>query len=123
ATKSVRSVDILKRIHQSNSVFQGFMTYTLEEALWLRSLGLKDFLMGYPTTDKKSLHTLAQNPDGIVLMVDRTEHLDLLESIAREHQSSFEICVDLDLSMDLPGVRFGVYRSQVHEKKSLLAFL
>lgn len=123
ATKSVRSVEILKRIHQSNSVFQGYMTYTLEESLWLRDLGLKDILMGYPTTDKASLTKLAKNPGEIVLMVDRTEHLDLLEEIAKTNKSHFDICVDLDLSMDLPGVRFGVYRSNLHDEKSLEAFL
>ena len=123
ATKSVRSVEILKRIHNSNPVFQGYMTYTLEESLWLRELGLKDILMGYPTMDKPSLITLAKKPGEIVLMVDRIEHLDFLEAIAKEQKSHFEICLDMDLSMDLPGVRFGVYRSHLHEEKSLKAFL
>ncbi len=123
ATKSIRSVEILKKIHASNPVFQGFMTYTLEESLWLKSLGLKDLLMGYPTTDRASLNKLAEDPSEIILMVDRAEHLDLLEEIGKEKQATFEICVDLDLSMDLPGVRFGVYRSNLHEAKHLKKFL
>jgi D-serine deaminase-like pyridoxal phosphate-dependent protein len=123
ATKSIRSVEILKKIHASNPVFQGFMTYTLEESLWLKSLGLKDLLIGYPTTDRSSLNKLAEDPSEIVLMVDRIEHLDLLEEIAAAKKTTFEICVDLDLSLDLPGVRFGVYRSQLHETKHLIHFL
>ncbi len=123
ATKSIRSVEILKKIHASNPVFQGFMTYTLEESLWLRSLGLKDLLIGYPTTDLASLNKLAEDPREIVLMVDRIEHLDLLEEIASAKKTVFEVCVDLDLSMDLPGVRFGVYRSNLHEEKHLRNFL
>jgi D-serine deaminase-like pyridoxal phosphate-dependent protein len=123
ATKSVRSLDVLKKITASNPVFQGIMTYTLEEALWLREEGFDDILMGYPTWDKKSLEILADKPAGIVLMVDRIEHLDLLEEVAKSKFSTFEICLDLDLSMDLPKVRFGVYRSSLQDEKSLKAFL
>lgn len=123
ATKSIRSVEILKKIQASHSVFQGHMTYTLEESLWLKSQGLKDILIGYPTTDRKSLIKLAEDPTEIILMVDRPEHLDLLEEIAAAKNSTFEICVDLDLSLDLPGVRFGVYRSQLHDEKDLTKFL
>lgn len=123
ATKSIRSVEVLKKIFAANTCFEGLMTYTLEESLWLRSLGFKDILMGYPTTDKKNLEKLAEKPSEIILMVDKLEHLNLLEEIAKKKNSYFEICVDLDLSMDLPGVRFGVYRSDIHEEKSLRSFL
>ena len=123
ATKSIRSIEVLKKILASHKVFQGLMTYTLEESLWLKSLGLKDILIGYPTTDRTSLNKLAEDPSEIILMVDRPEHLDLLEEIAAAKKTTFEICVDLDLSLDLPGVRFGVYRSQLHEEKHLIQFL
>ncbi len=123
ATKSIRSVEILKKISDSHAVFQGYMTYTLEESLWLKSLGLKDILLGYPTTDRASLIKLAEEPSEIILMVDRKEHLDLLQEIAAAKDIVFEVCVDLDMSLDLPGVRFGVYRSQLHDEKQLRKFL
>lgn len=123
ATKSIRSLNLLRRIQDSSPLFHGFMSFTLEESLWLREQGLKDILLGYPTVDRSSLEILAKNPGEIVLMVDRVEHLDFLEEIARIHHSSFEICLDMDLSLDLPGVRFGVYRSHIHEEKSLIDFL
>ncbi len=123
ATKSIRSVEILKYILQSNSIFQGLMTYSLEEALWLRSLGFKDILMGYPTWDRNQLIDLAKNPSDIILMVDRIEHLELLEDLAQRHQCHFSICVDIDLSMDLPGLRFGVYRSKIHTPTAVKKFL
>lgn len=123
ATKSIRSVEVLKRIHDSHPVFQGYMTYTLAESLWLKSLGFKDILIGYPTVDKVGLNELAKNPGEITLMVDRPEHLDLLEEIGQAFQSSFDICIDLDLSMDLPGVRFGVFRSHLQGEKELELFL
>ena len=123
ATKSIRSPEVLKLIHESDTVFQGYMTYTLEEALWLRSLGFKDILMGYPTADKKALAELANNPGEIVLMVDRLEHIEMLEDIALQMNSTFDFCIDLDLSMDLPGVRFGVYRSHIQGESELRQFL
>ena len=123
ATKSVRCLDLLKKIHDSNPIFQGYMAYTLEEALWLRANGLKDILMGYPSMDRQRLEELAENPGEIVLMVDRLEHLNLLEEVAQKKSGTFEICLDIDLSMDLPGLRFGVYRSHVQNNETLKKFL
>lgn len=123
ATKSIRSIEVLKLIHDSNPLFQGYMTYTLEESLWLRSRGLKDILIGYPTVDRVGLIELAKNPGQITLMVDRPEHLEILEEIAAAYNSSFNLCIDLDLSMDLPGVRFGVYRSSLQDKNKMMEFL
>lgn len=123
ATKSLRSKPVLKKILAHHSVFQGLMTFDLREALWLREEGFHDILMGYPTTDKTSLKELAKNPSGIVLMVDLVEHLEMLEEIARNASSHFEICVDVDMSMDLPGVRFGVYRSKINSEAHLKTFL
>lgn len=121
ATKSIRSVEILRMILAYSPTFQGLMTYTLEEALWLRELGFKDILMGYPTTDNKSLEILARDPQGITLMVDLPEHLDHLSTFSPV--GKFSVCIDLDLSMDLPGLRFGVHRSAVGNKISLLKLL
>lgn len=123
ATKSVRSVEVIKKILAASPRFQGLMTYTLEESLWLSQLGFKDILIGYPTVDIPSLETLAKNPQDITLMVDRTEHLDMLEAIAKKYDSHYNICIDVDLSMDLPGVRFGVYRSAIQQKEELNKFL
>jgi D-serine deaminase-like pyridoxal phosphate-dependent protein len=123
ATKSIRSVEILKYIQDCSPNFQGLMTYSLEEALWLKSLGFKDILMGYPTWDKNSLSELAKDPRHITLMVDRIEHLELLENIAKNYHTHFSICVDIDLSMDLPGLRFGVYRSKINTQSAVKKFL
>lgn len=121
ATKSVRSVEVLRRILSSSTIFQGPMTYTLDEALWLRELGFKDILMGYPTTDSKALARLAQDPSEITLMVDLPEHLEFLESFSPREK--FSVCLDVDLSMDLPGVRFGVYRSHLTDRETLWPLL
>ncbi len=123
ATKSIRSSEILKKILNHSPLFQGLMTFTLEESLWLRDLGFKDILLGYPSVDTIQLEKLALSPQEITLMTDRPEHLEMLEQIAKKNQSYFSICVDFDLSMDLPGLRFGVYRSWIHNEKRLHTFL
>jgi D-serine deaminase-like pyridoxal phosphate-dependent protein len=117
ATKSVRSVEILKRTFAGSKKFKGLMTYSLREALWLRAQGFDDILMGYPTLDREALSELADDPEGIVLMVDLPEHIDMLESVYSKKK--FKICLDVDLSMDLPGVRFGVYRSAIGGPRDL----
>jgi D-serine deaminase-like pyridoxal phosphate-dependent protein len=123
ATKSLRSKDVLKKILEHDSIFQGLMTYDLREALWLRSQGFQDILMGYPSVDVNSLKILAENPQGITLMVDLPEHLKLIQKLASEKNSIINVCVDIDMSYDLPGLRFGVYRSSIHRAEHLKNFL
>lgn len=123
ATKSVRSRKILEKILKSDSVFQGLMTYDLREALWLRDEGFKDILMGYPTMDLEALKLLAKDSSEITLMVDLPEHLNAISEAARLTNKEINVCVDIDLSMDLPFVRFGVFRSRITKKSRLEEFV
>jgi D-serine deaminase-like pyridoxal phosphate-dependent protein len=123
ATKSLRSPAIFRRILASSPQFQGLMCFDLEEALWLRSQGLTDLLLGYPSLRPEALKKLAQDPSEIVLMVDSLEHLEYLAQQMPHIEPPVEICVDIDLSMDLPGLRFGVYRSPIQTLSQLEAFL
>lgn len=123
ATKSLRSLEVINYIQKKSSQFQGLMTFTLPEALWLKKKGHKDLLMGYPTMDLPALETLAQEPSEIILMVDLPEHLKFLNSIAEKFGTIFDVCLDLDLSMDLPGLRFGVFRSSIQNTDQVNNFL
>lgn len=126
ATKSIRSRALLEELTNASPQICGLMTFTLAESLWLRSKGFTDILLGYPTWDHDALETLAQDPKGITLMIDRLEHLTLLDQYARRFNTQFNLCLDVDLSLDLPGLRFGVFRSSVQEKSDLqemIAFL
>ena len=100
ATKSVRSVEIMKYIASKIHNFFGWMTYSTEEALWLRDLGFTNLLVGYPKWDKQSLHEIAQNSEHITLMIDDLNHLHEL-SAYRHQNSCFNICLDIDLSLNL----------------------
>ena len=123
ATKSIRSRHVLKDILNSDPIFQGLMTYDIREAIWLRDEGFKDILMGYPTMDVSGVRELLKNPLDITLMVDLPEHLEFLEREAVIAGKKISICIDIDLSMDLPGIRFGVYRSALNSTERLKNFL
>ena len=47
ASKSLRSVAVIRRILESNPCFQGIMCYTTREAVYLASQGFDDLLVGY----------------------------------------------------------------------------
>jgi D-serine deaminase-like pyridoxal phosphate-dependent protein len=115
ATKSVRCRPLLEAIARRDERFRGLMTFTLAESLWL---GEQDTLLAYPTTDRKSL---AQMTDpGPVLMVDSTEHLDLIESAT---SVPVRVCIEVDLSYPLAGgrVKIGVKRSPIRAPDEALA--
>lgn len=123
ATKSIRCKSILKKILDIDPIFHGLMTYDLREALWLRDQGFKNILMGYPTLDKSYLQEIAKNPSEIILMVDRSEHLKTIRDAAKETKKTINICVDIDLSLDLPGIRFGVFRSSLRDQSRMSSFI
>ncbi len=59
ATKSIRSLDLIGRALDRDERYQGLMTFTLPETLWLADQGFTDLLLAYPTTDLEALRELA----------------------------------------------------------------
>ena len=87
ASKSVRCRPLLDRLLDLDRGFQGLLTFTLPETLWLWEQGMRDLVLAYPTADRPSLTRLArltaEAPDEApVVMVDSVEHLDLIEESA-----------------------------------------
>ena len=75
ASKSIRSRPVLARLLDLDPGFQGALTFTLPETIWLWEQGLRDLVVAYPTTDRACLTRLAritaENPDEApVVMVD-----------------------------------------------------
>ena len=107
ATKSVRCRPLLGAILARDG-FEGLMTFTLPEALWLHEHGLRDLLMAYPTADRDALERLPAQ-GGPILMVDSAEQLDLIGG------RPARVCIELDLSYWLLGgrIRIGAKRSPV----------
>src|SRR4051812_5074030 len=55
ASKSVRCTYVLKKILESNPVYQGIMSFSGREALFLLGQGFDDILLGYPIVNKEEI--------------------------------------------------------------------
>lgn len=116
ASKSIRSVEVLRRIVGSDDVFQGVMCYTAKEASFLIKNGFDDLLLGYPVWNKDEITNLLEASERgrtIVFMVDSIQHVDHMEQIATSIGIEASVCLDIDMSANYPGLHFGVWRSPV----------
>jgi D-serine deaminase-like pyridoxal phosphate-dependent protein len=119
ASKSVRCRTLLRRV-LARPGWRGVLAYTLAEANWLVAGGTTDdAVVAYPTADRTALARLAADPrlaESITLMIDSTEHLDLVDSVVPPgHRPALRVCLDLDASWrPAPGVHVGVRRSPLH---------
>lgn len=116
ASKSVRCVFTLKRILAANPIYKGIMCFTGNEALFLIEQGFDDLLLGYPIANKKEIFDICsatKNGKRIVLMIDSTEQLQIINEIAKQVGTIQPVCIDIDMSTDFPGIHFGVMRSPI----------
>jgi D-serine deaminase-like pyridoxal phosphate-dependent protein len=121
ASKSVRSIAVLRRIFNLDPGFRGVLAYTLPEALWLARQGFEDIVVAYPTVDPDALVELveaaAEDPARApVPMVDCPPHLDLIEAAIHGGARQVRVCLDLDLGWWPAGgklARIGPKRSPV----------
>ncbi len=103
ASKSVRSLPVLRRLFDLDERFSGILSFTLPEALHLARQGHEDIFVGYPTADRKALADLAvlaaERPDTHpALIVDEPAHLDLIESAAGRGSAPIRVAIDIDPS-------------------------
>jgi D-serine deaminase-like pyridoxal phosphate-dependent protein len=116
ATKSLRCRPLIASALENDPGFRGLMTFTLAETLWLWELGFEDLLLAYPTADRQELARLAaiDGPARPVVVVDSTEHLDLIESAANGG-APIRVCIEIDLSFWTAGgrVKIGTKRSPI----------
>ncbi|MTV24293.1 amino acid deaminase/aldolase [Nitriliruptoraceae bacterium ZYF776] len=116
ASKSVRCTPLLRRLFAHDDRFRGLLCFTAPEALWLAERGFDDLVVAYPTVEPTHLRAVADAVaagHAITLMVDSPAHVDHLEAVLGEVAVPVPVAIDLDLSWDLPGLRFGVLRSPV----------
>jgi D-serine deaminase-like pyridoxal phosphate-dependent protein len=124
ASKSVRVPALLQRILKHSSVYQGLMCYSPREAVFLAQQGFDDLLMGYPAWNELDILPIIdelKKGKTIILMIDRPEHITHLDRIGRREGVRIPICMDMDMSSDLPGLHFGVWRSSVFGEKEAVA--
>ncbi len=123
ASKSLRSVPIMKKILAANNQFQGIMCFSPREVLFLIEQGFNDLLLGYPVYDERALHEislLTKQGHIITCMVDCEDHITYLEKIAEKSKGCFRVCLDIDMSSRFLKFHFGVKRSPVKDVQSAL---
>ena len=125
ASKSIRCRWVVEHVLARHDRFRGVLALTLPEALWLHDHGQRDVVVGYPTVDRAAVATAAEraDDDGPVLMVDSTDHLDLVEAAAPAGAPPVPVCLDLEAGLHLLGgrVRVGPKRSPVHDEDDAVA--
>ncbi len=116
ASKSLRSVAVLRRILSTDPGIQGIMCYTAREAAYLARQGFNDLLIGYPCWHEQDIAAVAQATLAgtiITLMVDSIAQVEQIERVAERHQVRLPLCLDLDMSLLVPGLHFGAWRSPI----------
>lgn len=120
ASKSLRSVAALRRALDHDG-FQGILSYSVPEAILLAREGFDDIVVAYPCVNTAALRELAADQhlrETITVMVDCTEHLELIEAAA-QGAGPVRVAIDLDCTLHLPGAVIGPRRSPVREAEQV----
>ena len=126
ASKSVRCVHILDYILQSGPQFQGIMSFSGMEAIFLSKKGFDDILVAYPVINPLEINEICDEIESgkkINLIIDKIDHVHLLAKIGRERGVTIPISIDIDMSVDFPGLHFGVWRSSIRKPVNLQSIL
>jgi D-serine deaminase-like pyridoxal phosphate-dependent protein len=102
ASKSVRSVALLRRIFELDPGFRGVLSFTVPEALFLSEQGFDDLVVAYPSVDRGAIGAVARvaaedASRAPVLMVDDRPHLDLIEGTIGAGPAQVRVCLDIDV--------------------------
>ena len=126
ASKSVRSIEVLKIILDSDDIFKGILSYSLREALFLHSKGFTDIVVAYPEINKNDLERFCTELHSqlidITLMVDSIDQVKIINEISSAHSVTVKISLDIDLSTKFGVLHFGVRRSPINNVKSARFF-
>ena len=114
ASKSLRCRALIERV-LAHPGCQGVMCFTAAEAVHLSDT-LDDLLVAYPTVERTEIEPVLERIGAgrtIVLTVDDIEQLEVLGAMARKAKLVLPLCLDVDMSLPLPGLHFGVRRSPI----------
>ena len=123
ASKSVRCRALMER-----AGLEGVLAFTLPEALWLHSHGVRNLVVAYPTANRRALRALASDVEAaqdITIMVDDASQLDLVDRVAPPaSRPPLRVCLDLAASWrPLSGrLRVGARRSPLHGPRQAADF-
>ena len=126
ASKSVRCRALLERVLRLDG-FQGVMSFTLAESIWLARAGFDDILLAYPSADRAGYAELAADPKlagAITVLLDDPAQLDLVDTARAGGGEEIRVCLELDTALQLLGgrIRIGARRSPLRTPEALAAF-
>lgn len=125
-SKSIRCEPLVNRILESSDIYQGFLTYTVEETKFLADKGHDDFIVAYPTvqaSDIGLLTRLARDGKSVSVMVDSIKHLTVLSAAGEAEGLTLSACMEVDLSYRPLGtdrIHLGLRRSPIRTPKAAL---
>ena len=122
ATKSIRSIPLLRYLNEKLSNVSGLMTFTASETCYLLENGFDHLLLGYPVLEEKSvleLYNYIKKGYDVCFMVDDIRQAKWLNTLAKRSNVSVGICIDINLSIELPFIYFGTRRSAITNLKDL----
>ena len=126
ASKSVRCVDVLRRVLATDG-WQGVLAFTPAEACHLADAGIDDLLVAYPSADRAALREVARRvaagrSERVVLMVDSVEGAAVVSEAGRSAGVRMPVAIDVDTSWrPAPGVVAGALRSPVRTPEQATA--
>ena len=127
ASKSVRCRSLQERVLACDG-FEGTLSFTLLEALWLVEHGFDDIVVAYPTADRDALKRLAElcrerDDLRLAVMVDSIDHLDFIDGVTGPRTGDIQVCIDVDAGWWLLGgrVKIGAKRSPLHTVEQVVA--
>lgn len=123
ATKSIRCLEVLRRVLALSERFQGFLCFSAREALFLAEEGLDDFLIGYPffqAAEQEAFRALALRGKKAVAIVDSFEAAEALHYTFRGTDMRAQIALEVDVSSDWGWLYFGVRRSPLRSVEEVL---
>jgi D-serine deaminase-like pyridoxal phosphate-dependent protein len=120
-SKSVRSVDVLRRILETSDRFEGVMAFRADEAAFLSERGFDDILVAYPVWNGDEIRVACEADAEVTLMVSEAAHVERVGEVSSDAGIEVPLCVDIDMSVEYPVLpRFGVYRSKVRSPDEVL---
>lgn len=126
ATKSIRSVEMLRYVQKNLANVVGFMTFTAAETIFLLQQQFDDLLLGYPVMEEAAIRRLlhfVKDGKSVTFMVDRPEHIQLLAKLGLEIGVRVQVCIDINVSNDFKVLYFGTKRSSLYSLETLTPFL
>ncbi|MFD1926666.1 alanine racemase [Sporosarcina siberiensis] len=116
ATKSVRSIELLRYIGERIEHHSGWMTFDLYESLYLLEEGFDHLLLGYPQLEELPMISICRfirEGRTIIFMVDCIEQWQWLDKIGEVNDVLLNVCIDINVSTDFKLVYFGTKRSSL----------